>query len=106
MRKQAKFKIISLFLMFLVAIGGLTLGFIGSTELLRHADQITIVSQLPLASQISGKIMWVSMTMFVAYIFIFKEKKRNLFWIILSFFGIIFFSIKKIVGELMYAKKN
>lgn len=74
MRKQAKFKIISLFLMFLVAIGCLALGFIGSSELLRHVDQITTVSQLPLASQISGKIMWIAMTMFVAYIFIFKEK--------------------------------
>ena len=106
MKNQRKFKIFSLLLLLFVAITGLIFGSIGSTELLRNADQIRTSVQLPVASQIASKTMWVAMSMCVLYIFIFKERKRNLFWLLLSFFGIIIFSIKKLVGEWLYAKEN
>ncbi|TOY69702.1 hypothetical protein DIS12_06935 [Leuconostoc citreum] len=98
-------KVIYLSLLLCVTLLGLILSIHGATELIHNVNNLShtsVVLDVPITSKLSGWIMWLSFAMFILYIFLFKERKRNLFWMLISFIGIIIFSIT----SLIYVFKN
>ena len=98
-------------LTFLVAftifsILGLYLGFRGATTIFSSIDSENVTSSTkiiqPLESKIASYLNILVGIVVFAYIVAFKEKKTNIFWLILGPIGVLAFSIKK----LLYLKKG
>lgn len=99
MNNKIMIKKISLFFLFILSILGLVLSIMGTNQLFASGQAGKIPLELPFVSQVANVLFWVMLVCHISFLFIFKERKSNILWLILSFPGVVIFSIKTLLKK-------
>ena len=101
MINKKEIKILFLIVSTLTSVLSLYLGFRGATHIFSSINPEDITNSTKIPQPFESKVasylnILVGIVVFV-YIIIFKEKKKNIFWLILGPIGIILFSVRKLI---------
>ncbi len=101
MTSQKRIKQLLLVTFILLSMTGVYLGFRGASELFASIDVENVTSSTKLTQPLESKIAsYLNISVGIAvivYMLIFKEKKTNIFWLLLGPIGVIIFSVKKLL---------